>query len=529
MPATPPVRKKSMSPNAQSLFTESMEWMDDFYDSKAGYLYDLSAATALSHDTRSSVWYAFGLLTRNNGTDAAEAERIITNVIHAQYKSPGDEWYATYRKESEEPEVGSPAYQPKIYGSWDPNWRGFVGTTLIMVIEEHSHILSKRTQELILQSLYKAAKGDEYRFGHLDPTQDNLYPAYSNPSIMRAFVSGWTGRRLNDRNMTSSGETYAQDIINLFSLTNTLSEFNSATYTGVSLFGLVLWSKYLPAESVMSRAAPNMIEHTWEVIWQLWHPGMKNIAGPWDRSYGYDMNRYLSLMALWLWTMIGKENSSLIDQPQIMSHRADFAVGPLYAVLADSHRELIPKRVLAGLRSFSGEHILTTRSYYPPIDKVPRNITTWLSENITIGAESFDEIWLGGPSRSQLSFNPAVVQWDTGSEISFISLYPTEAALQVKVKPWSLELAYPYGNSSSVFSLLVGTFKENRIISRWDDIPGLRASISGNVSPAYILSFAGHYGGDNIPIRDFEFWNFTYSMPAGFVGTPTLILDLDLV
>jgi len=128
---------------------------------------------------------------------------------------------------------------------------------------------------------------------------------------MRAFVSGWTGRRLNDRNMTISGEKYAQDIIDLFNIHNTLSEFNSGTYTGVSLFGLILWSKYLPKDSVMTKNGPRMVERTWDAVSQLWHPGMKNIAGPWDRAYGYDMNRYLSLMALWFWTLTGKESSSL--------------------------------------------------------------------------------------------------------------------------------------------------------------------------------------------------------------------------
>jgi hypothetical protein len=84
---------KSMSPNAQQLFTESMEWMDTFYDRKAGYLYDFSAAVALRHETRSSVWYAFGLLARNEGSDVAEAEKIIKNTIDAQYKVPAEEWY----------------------------------------------------------------------------------------------------------------------------------------------------------------------------------------------------------------------------------------------------------------------------------------------------------------------------------------------------------------------------------------------------------------------------------------------------
>ncbi|KAJ3550205.1 hypothetical protein NM208_g107 [Fusarium decemcellulare] len=516
----------SLSENAKELFTESMAWMDTYYDAKAGYLYDFSGAAALRHETRSSVWYAFGLLARNKGKDAAQAEKIIKNVIHGQYKEPADEWFATYQKSPTEPDVGSEAYPASIYNTWDPNWRGFVGTTLIMALEEFPHLLSKTTQELMLESLHNATKGDEYRFGNLDPKKDNLYPAYSNPAIMRAFMSGWTGRRLNEQNMTKSGERYAQDIIDLFDRANTLSEFNSGTYTGVSLYGLVLWSKYLPKDSIMTKSAPGMIKHTWESVGQLWHPGMKNMAGPWDRAYGYDMNRYLSLMALWFWAFIGKENSSLIERPQVMSHMADYAWAPLFAVLAESHKKLIPVKVLKGLGSFEGEHNFTASTYYPPFDTVPRNISSWLSENLTIGAESFKEISLGGPSQNQQAFNPAVIQWNTGSEISFISLYPTETALDVKVGPGKLSLSYPRGNSSSLFTLVVGTFTKKPTVTGWRDVPGLKVNVSGNVNLNYSLSFGGEYGGSSEPIRDFEFWNFTYTMPSGFRGTPNLVLDL---
>lgn len=56
-----------------------------------------------------------------------------------------------------------------------------MGTTLVMAMEEFPHLLSNGTQDLILESLHNATKGDDYRFGHLDKTKDNLYPAYSNP------------------------------------------------------------------------------------------------------------------------------------------------------------------------------------------------------------------------------------------------------------------------------------------------------------------------------------------------------------
>ncbi|KAJ4007672.1 hypothetical protein NW752_010341 [Fusarium irregulare] len=515
-----------LSANSKELFTESMDWMDTYYDSRAGYLYDFSGAAALRHETRSSAWYAFGLLARNKGRDASEAEKVIRNIIAGQHKNPADEWYGAYQITPEEPSVGSASYPARIYNSWDPNWRGFVGTTFIMALEEFPKLISKTTQDLMLESLHNATKGDEYRFGNLDPKKDNLYPSYSNPAIMRAFMSGWTGRRLKESNMTRSGERYAKDIIDLFNRADTLSEFNSGTYTGVSLYGLTLWSKYLPKDSIMAKTGPEMIKHTWEAVGELWHPSMKNMAGPWDRAYGYDMNRYLSLMALWFWAFIGKENSSLIQKPQVMSHSADYAWAPLFAALAKTHEKLIPKQVLQGLKTFKGEHNFTASTYYPPFDTVPRNISTWVSEDLTIGAQSFRQISLGGPAQSQESYNPAVVQWNTGKEISFISLYPTETALDVQVSPGKLHLSYPRGNSSSMFSLLVGTFIEKPTIKSWDDLPNLRVNVSGNVNPKFELSFGGAYGGASQTVRDFELWNFTYTMPIGFEGTPNLTLDL---
>lgn len=140
---------------------------------------------------------------------------------------------------------------------------------------------------------------------------DNLYPAYSNPIIMRAFMSAWTGRKMNDANMTTTGEDEGREIVDLFKGTNTLSEFNSPTYTGVSLYGLTFWSRYLPQDSVLSKWGPKMISATWETFSEQWNYGLRNVAGPWDRGYGFDMNRYVTMMGLWLWALNGRENSGM--------------------------------------------------------------------------------------------------------------------------------------------------------------------------------------------------------------------------
>jgi hypothetical protein len=128
---------------------------------------------------------------------------------------------------------------------------------------------------------------------------------------MRALTSVYVGQRLGDANLTQAGEHDAHEIIALFDRANTLSEFNSGTYTGVSLYALALWAKYLPEEHFMNTAARNMVAETWKVVADIWHPDLKNTAGPWDRAYGFDSTRYVSLLSLWIWDLVGHEASGL--------------------------------------------------------------------------------------------------------------------------------------------------------------------------------------------------------------------------
>ena len=81
--------------------------------------------------------------------------------------------------------VGSPAYPGVIYGTYDGNWREFVGTTLIVGLEEFPHLLSAETQDLMLKSLYNATVGDSYRNFGVDG--DNFTPAYDNPVCIYFF------------------------------------------------------------------------------------------------------------------------------------------------------------------------------------------------------------------------------------------------------------------------------------------------------------------------------------------------------
>jgi hypothetical protein len=64
-----------------------------------------------------------------------------------------------------------------------------------------------------------------------------------------------------------------------------------------------------------------------------------------------------------------------------------------------------------------------------------------------------------------------------------------------------LNLTYPYGTASSIFSIIVGTFKKSRDVTSWDDVQGLTVKASGNVNKTYSVGFAGEYGGAYSPIK----------------------------
>jgi hypothetical protein len=184
-----------------------------------------------------------------------------------------------------------------------------------------------------------------------------------------------------------------------------------------------------------------------------------------------------------------------------MSHSADFSWAPLIAILAPYHQTLIPGSVFPALEEFRGEHTFTSSTFSPPFDTYPRNITAWLAPNISIGAEIFNETVIGGPAINPGTFNPALIQWDTGSGIGFITLYATEPSVIAEAAPGSLNLTYPIGNGSSIFTLLISPFAAKKTISTIEEIQGLTLNVTGSVNETYSLSYAGGYGGADDTIK----------------------------
>ncbi|KAH8658247.1 hypothetical protein BX600DRAFT_468851 [Xylariales sp. PMI_506] len=514
--------------SAQEMFDQAIAFQDDIYDPDAGYLYYFYYPLAAGpHETRSSIWHATALLQRNHGSDVDEAVKIITNVIGGQEKNSSVLWYGDYTVYPEQPDVGTPFYAPVIYNSWDPNWRGFIGTCLIIIYEEFNHLLSGEVQELILESLYNNTIGDSYRVGGVD--DDNLYPAYSNAWLMRTVATSWTGLKWNNTNMTESGDAYANEFFKLFDLNGTLSEFNGPTYAGVSLYALTIAAKYLNAtSSVIGQNAVRAIQEIWDYESLLWNANLRNFAGPWDRSYGYDMNKYVAIMDEWIWALTSKKTVWPKQRGPVftMTHADDFELAPVISVLSGFHKSLLSETVLQRLVEFPGEHTYTGQTYAPPADYEPRNISSWLSANLTIGTDSFNQSVLGGYSKDETSFSPSTVHWlRSDDSVGYFNLYPTQTALQATVVPYELTLTYPLGNASSSFTFVLASnpLGKARNIYGLDDVDGLNITVTGgSVNPVPEVTFCGLVGGTCSIVHNFEFWNLTFVMPEGSTETPSI-------
>lgn len=360
------------------------------------------------------------------------------------------------------------------------------------------------------------------------------YPSYSNPAYMRAVASGWTGRKLNDANMTAAGEMYAEEVLQLFNLNNTLSEFNSPTYAGITIYALTLWAKYMPNDSVMGREGRRVLEQVWDLLAEMYNPSLRNLAGPWDRTYGYDMNKYVGILSVYLWSMLGEDAAfgGYKESPFYRAHADDMEIAPMVAILAPYHNSLLSESTIKKLASTPSERLIKRQAYAPPADFEPRNITTWVTPNLTIGGESFSQRHLGGSREDRSAWNPAVIQWKrSDGSVGWFNAYPSETAMNIEVAPHAINLTYPNGNASSTFSFIVASnpLGGKRDITGVQDIQGLNLKVGGTVDVgAPTIEFCGLVGGTCPIIHGFEFWNITWAMPANSTEVPCIEFEVNL-
>ncbi|HVF31425.1 MAG TPA: hypothetical protein VM933_00195, partial [Acidimicrobiales bacterium] len=132
----------------------------------------------------------------------------------------------------------------------------------------------------------------------------------------------------------------------------------------------------------------------WRDLARWYHPGMKNLCGPWSRSYGMDMREYASLLGIWMWPALGRGAVPFPDVTAPFGHSHDLSHAPM----ADWLRPVVPRDV--DLVRFGGEHVVEQRI------TSTRVATGWLSDRVMCGGERGD---VTASARGQ--FHPATAHW----------------------------------------------------------------------------------------------------------------------
>jgi hypothetical protein len=420
-PPGPPDRDRQMLASA-------MVFSDRYWDESAGLLWSPAPGEERRvHRIRESSWYALGLLMRDQPGDAARAFRVLDQVLAQQFNAPGTPWDGTFRRAPEE--ADPPAQGAKVWEHYDPNWRQFIGTTFALILLEFEPRLPAGLPARMTDAMRRAVEGE---IAHR-----RLTPAYTNIALMHGFLWSYAGARLQQPAWVAAGEQWAREVHALYAPNESFEEYNSPTYYGVDLYGLALWRRHGVTEKIRAWGA-DMEAGLWRDIGRFYHAGLGNLAGPFDRAYGMDMRRYVSLTGVWMGLVLPAELTPLPDPSGPMQHAHDFVCAPTYVALGAR----VPADVLAGFTAFQGERRLERRI------TPERTATAWLAHDIMLGGETTGLTRGAGPGTRHNQFQPATAHWRAGpGAVGWFAL--TQApAVDARAEPGRLTISTRPGDST---------------------------------------------------------------------------------
>ncbi len=446
----------------RELLTFSMDWMDQRWSDQTGLL---DQCPGVLNHVRGTVWYATGLLMRQAPGDGDRAIRALTTLLSYQWTDPDKMNFGVWARHPAE--FSAQPADPVEAKDFDANWREFIAVTLILILEEFSSLLPSGLRTELRLAINRAAAGSYRR---------QVWALYSNIALLSAFLMDWAGNADGRPEWRDRAGRLARQIYTHFKECNAFPEFNSPTYYGVDFMALACWRRFAP-DGELRRMGSEMEAELWLDVGRFYHAGMRNLCGPWSRSYGVDMGHYWAILGAW----IALEEKAVPPLPMAdlgFGHENDVTLTPAIVLLGT----VIPEEVKPHLVAFAGERRVERVTQLDP----HRVATAWLSETLMIGAES------DGPEGSVYTDHrdPIVFHWRAGTGVGWGRVkthMPAHAsalrkAAQAEFFP---RLDRPEVNVLEFEFSAEGLQAEQFSGSTWH-LPGLSLAVTGNLGAPII-------------------------------------------
>lgn len=276
------------------------------------------------HLLPTSAWYALGLLVRDATGDHERALAVLGAVLDHQYDRPDSVWHGTFSRFAEWPEPGD-GNDAVEWFDYNPNWRQFIGTTLLLVLRHHKPRCRPKLVARIDRALRLTVEGE----------RDRLDARYTNIALMHAVLAVEAGTRLGEPAWVDEGHTLAAAVVARFDRTGTFDECRTRRRTTASTSsGWRCGARARSAGRCRGRSAGRARALAAPAAW--FQPALGNLSGPFTRSYGMDMQRYVAAVSMWIWGLLGRAAAPLPDlSAAVIDHGHDLPLGPMAALLAN--------------------------------------------------------------------------------------------------------------------------------------------------------------------------------------------------
>ena len=444
-----------------SLARRTLAWCDRFWDDARG----LASAPSGSgfgpvHLVPQTGWYAYGLLLRDEPGDVSRAMRCIESLLALQYDEPGTPWHGTFARFAETPH---PPEDAVMWVHFDPNWRQFLGTTFIALLKDFEGRLPEKLRAGIDRALRLAVVGEP---------EGRVPASYTNIALMKAFLSVEAGTRLGEAHWVRDGEALAAEVADDYRRSGAFEEYNSPTYYGIDFYALALWSVRSSSPRLRELGA-ELEAALWRDVARWYHAGLRNLCGPYSRSYGIDMHDYVALLGLDIWAAVGEASAPLPPLRDDADHCHDFFLGPLTAALGMR----VPQEALPSLERFAGP-----RSVAQEIaGDAARMATGWLDEDRMIGAERHATDRLSGWAQ----YVPATLHWRLPDGGVGWTIARSLAAPDATASEGRLDLGWPASEKAGELRLFVhapGATVASFEPERWE-LPGISVRVETTLLP----------------------------------------------